>query len=283
MQHPFRRLLSGAAISAMLCGARTALAQVPRNWELGMQTAHSPVQVEVERLHALLLVIITLITLFVAGLLGYVMWRFNATRHPQPSRVSHNTALEVAWTLAPALILAIIAIPSFRLIYYEDRARNPDMTLKVTGHQWFWEYTYPDQGGIDFSSIMVPVDELKPGQKRLLEVDNPVVLPVGKKIRVLTTSSDVIHSFFVPSLGLQRYAIPGHTIETWVEIDKPGHYYGECNQICGTNHPFMPVSVVAMTQADFDAWAAKTKTAENTAGPLSVADAAKGPAQGELR
>ena len=143
--------------------------------------------------------------------------------------------------MIPVLILVVMAIPSFRLVYYEDRTDDPDMTIKVTGHQWYWEYTYPDNGNIDFSSYIVPDDELKPGQLRLLTVDNPLVVPVGKNIRILTTSGDVIHSFFIPSLGVQRYAIPGRTIETWVRVDKPGVYYGECNQICGTNHSRMPI------------------------------------------
>ena len=150
--------------------------------------------------------------------------------------------LEVAWTLIPVLILVVIAIPSFRLVYYEDRTDNADMTIKVTGHQWYWEYTYPDNGNVDFTSYMIKDEDLKPGQLRLLDVDNQLVVPAGKNIRILTTSADVIHSFFIPSLGVQRYAIPGRTIETWVRVNQPGTYYGECNQICGTNHSFMPIS-----------------------------------------
>ena len=163
------------------------------------------------------------------------------------------------------LILVVIAIPSFRLIYFEDRTTNPDMTIKVTGRQWAWEYTYPDQGGIDFISNMIADDDIKPGQLRRLDVDNRLVLPAGKNIRILTTSNDVIHSFFIPSLGVQRYAIPGRTIETWVRIDKPGVYYGECNQICGTNHSAMPISVEAKSEQDFATWVeqAKKKYATN--------------------
>ena len=144
------------------------------------------------------------------------MYRYNK-RHPVPSQTSHNTIIEVAWTVIPVLILVVIAIPSFRLIYYQDRTPDPDMTMKVTGHQWYWEYTYPDQGDLDFDSHYVMDEDLKPGQIRLLAVDNQLVIPVGKRIRILTSSSDVIHSFFIPSLGVQRYAIPGRAIETWVE------------------------------------------------------------------
>ena len=156
-------------------------------------------------------------------------------------------------------------MPSFRLVYFEDRTRDADMTIKVTGHQWYWEYTYPDAKGLHFDSYMVNDPDLKPGQLRHLAVDNAVVLPAGKNIRILTTSSDVIHSFFIPSLGVQRYAIPGRTIETWVRIDQPGDYFGECNQICGTNHSAMPIDVHAVSPEDFKTWldqkAAKGSTA----------------------
>jgi cytochrome c oxidase subunit 2 len=213
------------------------------------------------------LVIITLITLFVGVLLIWVMVRYNARRNPVPSQTSHNTILEVCWTLLPVLILVVIAIPSFRLVFYEDRTTDADMTVKVTGHQWYWEYTYPDQGNIDFSSYITPDDQLKPGQPRLLTVDNELVVPVNKNIRVLTNSSDVIHSWFVPSLGVQRYAIPGRTIETWFRATQPGTYYGECNQICGTNHSRMPIVVHAVPQQEFDAWVTQAKTKFSDATP----------------
>jgi cytochrome c oxidase subunit 2 len=247
-------------LAAGLLVAAAAQAQVPHPWQTGFQPPGSPVQARVEGLHTLVLWIITVITLFVGALLVWVMVRYNAQRNPTPSRTAHHTTLEVTWTVAPALVLVAIAIPSFRLVYYEDRTANADLTLKVTGHQWYWEYTYPDQGNIDFSSYIVKDEDLKPGQLRLLDVDNPLVLPAGKNVRILETSSDVIHSFFIPSLGVQRYAIPGREIETWVRIDKPGHYYGECNQICGTNHSFMPISVEALSPEDFEAWVKQAKT-----------------------
>ena len=272
-----RRL--GAAFALASCAtaglAGAALAQVPANWQVGMQTAHSPVQAEIESLHTLVLWIITLITLFVGGLILWVLYRFNAVRHPVATRTSHNTVLEVAWTVLPVLILVVIAIPSFRLVYFEDHTNAADLTIKVTGHQWYWEYTYPDNEKIDFSSYYIKDDDQTP-HLRLLDVDNPLVLPAGKNVRILTTSADVIHSFFIPSLGVQRYAIPGRTIETWVRIDQPGQYYGECNQICGTNHSFMPISVRAVTPEDFATWVqqAKTKFAADTpATPIDVAQA----------
>ena len=230
-------------------------------------------------LHDLVLVIITLITLFVAGLLGWVMYRYNARRNPTPSQTSHNTVLEVAWTVVPILILVVMAIPSFRLVYYLDRTPDADLTVKVTAHQWYWEYSYPDKGNIDFSSYIVPDDQLKPGQLRLLTVDNDLVVPAGKNIRVLESSTDVIHSFFVPSLGVQRYAVPGRTIETWFRADKPGIFVGECNQICGTNHSRMPIVVHAVTPQEFDAWLVQAKTKFADAGsPPASAQAASSPA-----
>ncbi len=226
----------------------------PSPWAVTLQAGFSPVKRDIIALNHLVLVIIGVISAFVGCLLTWVIWRYNARRHPTPGVLSHNTVIEVLWTVIPILILVVMAIPSFRLVYYEDRTDHPDLTVKVTGHQWYWEYTYPDQKGLSFSSYIVPDDQLKPGQPRLLTVDKELVLPVGKNVRILTTSGDVIHSFFIPSLGVQRYAIPGRTIETWVRIDRPGLYYGECNQICGTNHSRMPIEVRGVTPEEFQAW-----------------------------
>ena len=248
------RLLAPFAAMAVLAGP--AGAQTPAPWQIGMQAAHSPVEAGIHDLNTLVTWIIVLITLFVAGLLAYVMWRYDARRNPVAGKLSHHSLLEIAWTAVPVLVLVVIAIPSFRLIYFEDRTRDPYMTVKVTGHQWYWEYTYPDAKGLHFDSYMVHDEDLRPDQKGLrhLAVDNQLVLPAGKPIRILTTSGDVIHSFFIPSLGVQRYAIPGRTIETWVQVDAPGDYYGECNQICGTNHSVMPISIHAVSPEDFKTW-----------------------------
>ena len=264
-----RRLSTLPALAALtLTGGATAHAQAPSPWAIGMQTSHSPVENGIQSLHLLVNVLMIGIVIFVAALLGYVVWKFNSKRHPVASRTSHNTILEVAWTVLPVLILVVIAIPSFKLVYFEDRVRDADLTIKVTGHQWYWEYGYPDSGNIHFESTMVADSDIKSGQIRRLSVDNPLVVPVGKNIRILTTGADVIHSFFIPSLGVQRYAIPGRTIETWMKIDKPDDYYGECNQICGTNHSQMPIHVRAVTDADYKTWLeqAKTKFASD-AGP----------------
>lgn len=231
----------------------------PQSWEMGMQRAYGPIKDREIDLHNLVLVMITVITLFVGGLLIWVMIRYNSRRNPVPSQTSHNTVLEIAWTVVPVLVLVIMAIPSFRLIYYEDRTPDPYMTIKVTGHQWYWEYSYPDQGNLDIESRYIHDEDLKPGQLRLLDVDNQMVIPVGKKIRILTGSSDVIHSFFIPAFGVQRYAIPGRTIETWMEADQVGTFYGECNQICGQDHSRMPISVRAVSEADFKSWVEQAK------------------------
>jgi cytochrome c oxidase subunit II len=243
----------------------------PRPWEMGMQRSFGPIKDRIIELHDLVLVIITVITLFVGVLLVWVMIRYNHRRNPVPSQISHNTIIEILWTVIPVLILVVMAIPSFRLIYYQDRTPDPDMTLKVTAHQWYWEYSYPDQGNIDIESRYIHDEDLKPGQLRLLDVDNQVVIPVGKKIRVLTNSTDVIHSFFIPALGVQRYAIPGRTIETWMEADQVGTFYGECNQICGQDHSRMPIAVKAVSEADFKTWVEEAKKSASAAALPKVA------------
>jgi cytochrome c oxidase subunit II len=272
-----------ALVTAVLL-APVALAAEPREWELGLQPAASPVRERIDTLHDALLIIITLISIFVLGLLLYVILRFNARRNPMPSKTSHNTLLEVLWTAVPILILLGIAIPSFKLLYYVDRAQKADMTLKVTGHQWYWTYEYPDQGNITFDSNMIPEDKIQPGQKRLLDVDNQVVVPVGTTIRILVAGTDVIHSWFVPSVGVQEYAVVGRTNESWMLINEPGTYYGQCNQICGLNHPFMPIAIKAVPKDEFDQWVveAKKKFAHddeqrdgNHAAPRLVAQAAQ--------
>ncbi len=257
-------LLTILLLPLVVPGSTVALAQsdavaAPRPWEMGMQPAWGPIKQQIIELHDLVLVIITLITLLVGLLLAWVMYRYNSKRNPVPSRTSHHAVLEILWTVVPVLILVVIAIPSFRLVYYEDRTYDPDLTIKVTGHQWYWEYSYPDNGNIDFSSYFVPDDQLKPGQLRLLTVDHDLVVPVHKNIRILVTSGDVIHSFFVPALGVQRYAIPGRTIETWMRVSKEGVIHGECNQICGTNHSRMPITIRAVSEKDFEAWLVQAK------------------------
>jgi len=277
-------LAGTAALCAVLAAAGPAAADTavgaPTPWGIAMQPSASPVKDRIHSLHDLLLVVITLITLFVLALLAYTVVRFRAARNPNPSRTSHNTTIEVIWTVVPVLILVAIAVPSFRLLYFMDRAKEPDMTLKVTGFQWAWEYEYPDHGGLKFESYMIPTEQLRPGQRRLLEVDNEVVVPVGKDIRVLVTSRDVIHSLFVPALGVQKYGIPGRTLETWFRADRPGVFYGQCNQICGVNHAFMPIVIRAVPEAEFTAWVAdaKRRFANDNTAPQAPAAVAAGEA-----
>jgi cytochrome c oxidase subunit 2 len=268
-----RALLTIAlSVIGTLVAATVAGAAEPKPWQLGFQPPATPVKDRLSAFHDELLIIITLITVFVLGLLVYVMWRFNQQRNPAPSRTSHNTVIEMLWTVVPVLILIIIAIPSFKLMYYMDRVPNPEMTIKVTGHQWYWSYEYPDQGGLTFDSNMIPEDQLKPGQKRLLDVDNPLVVPADTIIRVLITGTDVIHSWFVPSFGVQEYAIVGRLNESWMKIEHPGTYYGQCNQICGVNHAFMPIKVEALSKDAFQYWLgdAKKKFARHEDGTGAV-------------
>jgi cytochrome c oxidase subunit 2 len=275
----FVLVFAGIAITAV-----TALAWAdgaPRPWQLGMQPPATPVKDRLSAFHDELLVIIFLITIFVLSLLVYVIVRFRHQRNPVPTRTSHNTVIEMLWTVVPVLILVIIAIPSFKLMYYMDRVPNPDMTIKVTGHQWYWTYEYPDHNGLSFDSNLIPDADLKPGQKRLLDVDNPLVVPVDAVIRVLVTGTDVIHSWFVPSFGVQEYAIIGRLNESWMKIEHDGIYYGQCNQICGINHAFMPIKVQAVPKDEFQRWLveAKQKFAHDGkgGGALRVAAAAGQP------
>src|SRR5665213_925811 len=258
-------IVAAAAMTAF--GAPAALAdELPQDWQMGMQAAATPVREHIDALHNELMIIITLITLFVMALIAYVAIRFNAKRHPVPSKTSHNSVLELMWTAVPILILLAIAIPSFKLMYYMDRTPKPDMTLKITGHQWYWTYEYPDQDKLTFDSNTLTDEQDKAaGKPRMLAVDNPVVVPVGAVIRVLVTSTDVIHSWFMPAFGVQEYAVIGRTNYAWMQIDRPGTFYGECNQICGINHPFMPIEVRAVSKEDFAKWlvTAKKKFAAN--------------------
>jgi len=262
----------GATLAALALSAPAFAADLPQHvpspWATGLQPAASPVAEHVQSLLGPVNVTIVIIAAFVGLLLAYVLFKFNAKANPVAAQFSHNSTLEAAWTAIPVLILVAIFIPSLRLVYYEDRTHDADMTIKVTGHQWYWQYTYADAKGVQFDSYMVADDDLKtPEQKKLrhLLVDNQLVLPAGKNVRILTTSADVIHSFFIPSLAVQRYAIPGRTIETWVRINAPGDYYGECNQICGTGHSVMPISIHALSADDFKAWLDKAQAKSSNA------------------
>ncbi len=253
--------------------AGAAGAAQPRPWQMGFQPAASPVMREITDFHNLLLVIAVLICLVVLGLMFYVVVRFNEKANPTPSKTTHNTIIEVLWTALPVLILVIIAVPSFKLLYFMDRTQNPEMTIKATGHQWYWSYDYPDHGNISFDANIVPDEELKAGQLRLLETDNRVVLPVDTDIRVLLTSDDVIHNWAVPSLGLKLDTVPGRISETWVRIEREGTFYGQCSELCGINHAYMPIAIEAVSKTAFAEWVkmAQRKFASAGGTPLRMA------------
>ncbi len=228
---------------------------------MGLQEAASPVKHLMDSFHSLLTIIITLIVIFVAALLAYCAVRFNAKRNPVPSKTAHHTLLEVAWTVLPVIILIVVAVPSFKLLYMAERVPQADMTIKVTGRQWYWDYEYPDQGNIAFSSYIIQEADLKPGQRRLLEVDNRVVVPVNATVRLLVTAGDVIHSWALPAFGVKKDGMPGRINETWFKAEREGVYYGQCSEICGTNHGYMPIAVEVVSKEKFDAWVAKAKVA----------------------
>jgi cytochrome c oxidase subunit 2 len=204
--------------------------------------------------HRTLLFIITAITIFVLVLLIWVMVRFRRSANPIPSRTTHNFVIEAVWTIVPVLILAFIAFPSFKLLYFMDRAEKPEMTLKITGHQWYWNYELPDQKVEEWSSNLVPNDKITPDKIRLLSVDYPLVVPVDTTIQILLNGADVIHSWLVTDLGVQKSAFPGRTNETWMKVDKEGVYYGQCTQICGDRHGYMPIEVHAVSKEKFKEW-----------------------------
>ncbi len=245
--------------------AAPALAQYAEPWQMNLQEAASPTAIEQYKFHNFLLWIITAITVFVLGLLLYVAIRFNKRANPVPSQTSHNILIEIIWTVIPVIILVIIAVPSFKLLYFTDRTPNPEMTLTVTGYQWYWGYEYPDNEGINFLAYMIPekdIDAAK-GQHRLLSTDNAVVLPIDTNIQILAKAADVIHAFAVPALGLKIDAMPGHTNETWVRINKTGTYYGQCSELCGKDHAYMPIEIKAVTKEEFAAWVQTMKEGES--------------------
>ncbi|MGY3618918.1 cytochrome c oxidase subunit II [Bradyrhizobium sp. USDA 10063] len=270
-----RRLLGGAVAGMSLATGGTAFAELgqPAPWETTLQQAGSPVMENIVWFHNFLLVIITLITLFVLALLVIVVMKFNARANPVPSRTTHNTLIEVAWTLVPVLILVCIAVPSFRLLFLQLDVPKSDLTVKVTGKQWYWSYAYPDNGKFEFDSLLA-----QDKQPRLLGVDNEMVVPVNKVIRIQTTGADVIHSFAVPAFGIKIDSIPGRLNETWFKATKTGMYYGQCSELCGKDHAFMPIAVRVVDDQEFANWvdAAKKKFASNPASSYaSVGQAAQ--------
>lgn len=273
---------------ALAPGAALADIGKPAPWGLGFQEAASPTMERINGFHDLLLYLTIAIVIFVTALLVVVVLRFNRKANPNPSRTTHNALIEVVWTAAPVLILVLIAIPSMKLLYFADRVENPDITIKAIGRQWYWRYEIPEQeykgqkiGGFAFDSYMKQEDDLKEGDVRLLSVDNVLALPVGAKVQVLVTASDVLHNFAMPALGLKLDAVPGRLNETWTLINEKyagATFYGQCSELCGAGHAYMPIEIKAMTDKDFMAWSEKGKTNPDFE-PLDVAEIAPEPAK----
>jgi cytochrome c oxidase subunit 2 len=253
-----------ATLAAMALAPAAAFADKPRPWEMGFQEPATPVMEQVVLFHDKLLWIIIAIAVFVLALLVVVMVRFNEKRNPTPSRTTHNTTLEVLWTVIPVLILLFIAfgppVSSFKLLYFADRTAEPAMTVKAIGHQWYWSYEYPDHGNF---TVDANLNWEATGDQRLLETDNHVVVPVNTKIRLLTTADDVIHSWAMPSFGIKLDSVPGRINETWFEVTREGTFYGQCSELCGNGHGYMPIVVEAVSKDKFDAWVKEKQAAMN--------------------
>ncbi len=267
-------LIVGALVAS--AGAAWAALGHPTPWQLGLQDAATPVMADIAWFHDYLLWIIAGITAFVLILLGIIVVRFNASANPTPTRTTHNTLLEVLWTIVPVVILLFIAVPSFRLLFVQLEVPKPDLTIKATGKQWYWSYTYPDNGNFEFDSLIVAEKDLKPDQPRLLTVDNELVVPVNKVVHVLVTGADVIHSFAMPSFGIKIDAVPGRLNDTWFKATIEGTFHGQCSELCGKDHAFMPITIRVVNDNEFKTWveAAKKKYAvDQSAPPTAIAAA----------
>lgn len=251
----------GALMGAVLAltgmsGAAKAEAGISTEWQLGLQDSVTPIMDQIIEFHNLLLILITVISLFVLALLVYVIMRFNEKANPVPSKTTHSTALEFAWTVVPILILLFISIPSWRLLSAQYDFPKADVTIKAIGQQWNWDYEYTDHEGISFTALMKTDDELERGEPRLLATDNPVVVPVNKVVHVLLTAdpSGVIHNWTVPSFGVKADAVPGRVTRVWFKARKTGTYYGQCSELCGKDHAFMPIQVKVVTEKEYQNW-----------------------------
>ena len=268
---PLGAVTSLLSFVAMLVMSATAMAAAPEPWQMGLQPPAGSIAEQANDLHDLLLVIITAISLFVLLLFVYTCFRFRESKNKVASKTTHNPLIEVLWTVIPVIILVVIAIPSFRLLYYQDRTDLADMVIKVTGAQWYWSYEYPDEQ-VAFDSYMIEDEDLTEGQQRLLEVDYPLVVPEGTRIKLLVEGIDVMHSFFVPSLAVQKYTVVGRTNETWIDVPMgEATYYGQCNQICGTNHSYMPIVIKAVSAENYAAWLEGAKE-EFATGPITPSE-----------
>jgi cytochrome c oxidase subunit 2 len=251
--------LGTATLAGFLAATSAALA-APQPWEMNLQPAVTPVMEQIESFHSELVVLITIISLFVLGLILWVLVRYNQRANPVPSKTHHNTLIEVIWTVVPVIILVLIAIPSFKLLYFEADMPKPDLTIKAIGKQWYWTYEYPGKAGFTFDSLGLSDDAAKKADEpRLLGVDNAIEVPVNAVVHIETTGADVIHSWAVPAFGVKMDAVPGRINNTWFKATKVGTYYGECSELCGARHAYMPIEVKVVSQAEFDQWVAAGK------------------------
>lgn len=277
------RVLSFVAVLclAIFVGVKNAFAAIgaPRDWQINLPNSVTPILDEMKSFNELVLIIIVAIVLFVMGLLAWVMIRYRESVNPVPSRISHNTTLEVLWTIVPVLILVVIAIPSFRLLFRQFDFPKPDVVVKATGKQWYWSYEYPD-AKVAFNSYPIDDKDLKPGQLRNLSVDNEMVVPVNKVVQVLITGGDVIHQWVVPYFGTRADGIPGRINRTWFIAREPGIYYGECSALCGQGHAYMPIAVRVVSEDDYSKWISdKQKSASLDKNQVAAADPASAPAR----
>lgn len=233
-------------------------ANYPVAWQTNFQSSATPIMDKVIEVHDYLLYIIIPIGIGVCGVLLYVVWRFRASKNPTPSLTTHNTKLEVTWTLIPALMLLVLAFPSLRLIYFADKTNEADMTVKIVGRQWYWHYEYPDEK-IEFDSTMIADKDIQPNQTRLLDVDHDMVIPVNTNVRLLATASDVIHSWAVPAFGVKQDTVPGRLKEFWIRVHREGTFYGQCSEICGPGHAYMPIKVRVVSKEKYKQWLEKSK------------------------
>jgi cytochrome c oxidase subunit 2 len=271
------RNLALAAVMGLAQAVMTLpAAALPFDYELGMQPAASPVMAQIEDFHRLLLWITVAVCLFVAALLLWIMVRYRAKANPVPSKVSHNTILEVVWTIIPVIILVIIAVPSFRLLYFEGTIPKPDVTIEAIGKQWYWTYQYPGAKGFTYDSLgLSDADAAAAHKPRLLGVDNPVYVPVNKVIEIDTTGADVIHSWALPEMGVKMDAVPGRINRTWFKATRTGVFYGQCSELCGARHAFMPIEVHVVSDAEYTAWLARAREEFARLDPVSTRLAAK--------
>ena len=260
----------GAGLAAFsAAGLASAVAAQPKDWQITFQEAASENMTMITDFNNFLLILMTAISVFVLGLMLYVMVRFSARANPEPSTTTHNTLVEVVWTVVPIVILVVIAIPSFRLLYFQRDIPEADMTVKAVGYQWYWGYEYPDHGDFAFDSLMLS-DKERGDQPRLLATDTAMVVPVDTTVRVIVTAADVLHAFAMPAFGLKMDAVPGRLNETWFKAEKTGTYYGQCSELCGIRHAFMPIRIEVVSKADFALW---VEEAQNEYAEIDNADA----------